>query len=269
MKIFFNSSMPRSGSTLLQNILGNNPDIYSTPTSPLNDLILSAKKTYTTSPQVKAQDENQMKNAFLHYCSFAINGFFVGLTDKKYAIDKSRAWGINLPFLESFYPNPKVICMVRDLRDIVASMEKNYRKHPDKWDSSEEIGNNIGHRVGNWMNHKNKPIGVTLTNLKEIFNRGNHKKILFVRFEDLCEQPDIEMERVYKYLEIPYYKHNFDNIEQVTYEDDKFHGKYGVHKINSKVEPLVSNSDEILGEKICNQIYKVNKWYFDNFKYEK
>ena len=44
MKIFFNSSMPRSGSTLLQNILGNNPDIYSTPTSPVFEFINAAKE---------------------------------------------------------------------------------------------------------------------------------------------------------------------------------------------------------------------------------
>jgi glutaredoxin-like YruB-family protein len=31
-QIFFNASMPRAGSTLIQNILMQNPEIYSTPT---------------------------------------------------------------------------------------------------------------------------------------------------------------------------------------------------------------------------------------------
>ncbi len=31
--IFYQSSLPRAGSTLLQNILAQNPDIYATPTS--------------------------------------------------------------------------------------------------------------------------------------------------------------------------------------------------------------------------------------------
>lgn len=32
-KIFYNSSLPRSGSTLLQNVFNQNPDMYATPTS--------------------------------------------------------------------------------------------------------------------------------------------------------------------------------------------------------------------------------------------
>jgi len=32
-KLFFQSSLPRSGSTMIQNLLSQNPDIYATPTS--------------------------------------------------------------------------------------------------------------------------------------------------------------------------------------------------------------------------------------------
>ena len=35
-KIFYQSSLPRAGSTLLQNILSQNPDIYATPTASLH-----------------------------------------------------------------------------------------------------------------------------------------------------------------------------------------------------------------------------------------
>lgn len=68
--------MPRSGSTLLQNILGNNPDIYATPTSGLIELLKEARKIYSSSPQFKAQDENQMKSAFLMFCRYGIEGYF-------------------------------------------------------------------------------------------------------------------------------------------------------------------------------------------------
>ena len=65
MKIFFNSSMPRSGSTLLQNILGNNPQIHATPTSAVLEMLNASKKVYTNSAISKAQDEEQMKKSFL------------------------------------------------------------------------------------------------------------------------------------------------------------------------------------------------------------
>jgi sulfotransferase len=262
--------MPRSGSTLLQNILGNNPEIYATPTSPVLDFLHASKRVYTQSPVVKAQDEAEMKKAFLMYCRFAIHGYFHGLTDKPYIIDKSRGWGIARPFLDAFYENPKIVCMVRDLRDIVASMEKNYRKHPDKWDLSleeEPQGVTIAERVTMWLNPSAKPVGSSLRNLREILHRGQDSKMLFVKFEDLCLNPKKEMKRVYDYLEIPYFAVDYKNVQQVTHEDDKFHGRYGDHKIQNEIKPLISNSKDILGNHICNQVYEKNKWYFDYFKY--
>jgi sulfotransferase len=261
--------MPRSGSTLLQNILGNNPDIYATPTSGLIELLKESRKIYSGSPQFKAQDENQMKSAFLMYCRYGIDGYFDGLTQRKYAIDKSRGWAINYGFLKAFYPNPKIICMVRDLREIVASMEKNYLKYPEKTEFQLEEhlkAINVGERITYWM--KTLPLN-TLFKLQEVIRRGWGEKMLFIRFEDLTENPEVELQKVYKYLELPYYKHDFDNIEQVTFEDDKFHGRYGDHKIQKTIKPVPLKAEKYLGEFICNQLYEKNKWYFDYFNYKK
>jgi len=268
MKIFFNSSMPRSGSTLLQNILGNNPDIYATPTSGLIEMLNASKKVYSTSAIFKAQDENEMKRAFLYYCRYAMRGYFSGLTEKEYVIDKSRGWAVNSSFIQSFYPNPKIICIVRDLRDIIASMENNFRKYPYKWDASaseEPKGVTVGQRVSIWM--QSNPVGNTLLNLKETINRGYDKDMLFIKFEDLTSNPEKEMKRVYKYLELPYFKADYTNIQQVTFEDDKFHGRYGDHKIHSNIQPVKSKAIQLLGSTICNQLKDNNKWYFDYFNF--
>ena len=55
-KIFFNSSLPRAGSTLLQNVMMQNPDIYSTPTSGVVEFLLAARSIYSTGDAFKAQD---------------------------------------------------------------------------------------------------------------------------------------------------------------------------------------------------------------------
>ena len=265
-KIFFNSSMPRSGSTLLQNILGNNPQVYATPTSGLFDLLNSTKHTYSKSPMIKAQDTEQMKAAYLTLCRYGMHGFFDALTDREYAIDKSRAWLVNKNFLESVYPSPKVICMVRDLRDIVASMEKNFRKYPEKSTLPTEV-NTIGERVTMWLD--SKPVGTTLNNLYESFSIGTVENVLFIKFEDLTRLPQQIMDIVHEYLELKPYKYDFNNIKQVTFEDDKFHGIYGDHKINPVIKPVESSAKKILGEQICNQIYDMNRWYFEKFNYKK
>ena len=53
-KLFFQSSLQRDGSTLLQNIVGQNPDFYVSPTSGLVDLMLGTRIGYNDNPESKA-----------------------------------------------------------------------------------------------------------------------------------------------------------------------------------------------------------------------
>jgi sulfotransferase len=270
-KIFYQSSLPRAGSTLLQNVLGQNPDIYVTPTSGVLELIFAARGNYTNSPEFKAQDADTMRTGFLAFCKEGMNGYYNAITDKKYVIDKSRGWGIHYDFLNIVHPDPKIICMIRDPRDILASMEKNYRKNPDKQDSildwSKMQGTTVPKRVDIWT--QNPPVGMAMERLGEIFRTGIDKKMLFVKFEDLCLYPDTEMQRIYQYLDIPHFQHDFDNIEQITKEDDEVYGVFGDHNIRTKLEPVQSKAKSLLGRDVCDWIYNNYKWFYDQFRYSK
>jgi sulfotransferase len=270
-KIFFQSSLPRSGSTLLQNIMGQNPDFYVTPTSGVLELLYAARANYTESPEFKAQDSEEMMNGFRGFCRAGFEGFYAGITDKKYAIDKSRGWGIHRDFVEFFYPEPKVICMVRDLRDIFCSMEKNFRKNQHLSDPvvnhAELRGTSTPKRIDVWAN--SQPVGMAIERLSEILRQGYDDKILFVRYEDLCMYPETEMQRIYNYLGVEYFKHDFDNIEQLTQEDDAVYGIFGDHTIRQKLEPLASSAKKVLGRDVTDWIWNTYRWYFDRFKYNK
>ena len=271
-KIFYQSSLPRSGSTLLQNILAQNPDIYATPTSGVLELLYGARGNYTNGDEFKAQDAELMKNGFQSFCKNGMDAFYNAITDKKYVVDKSRGWGIHYDFLTFVRgEEPKVICMVRDLRDIFASIEKNFRKHPDKQsdilDWSKGQGTTVPKRIDIWA--QTPPVGLAIERLSEIFRMGINSKMLFVRFEDLCLYPDSEMIRIYQYLDIPYYKHDFDNIQQVTKEDDEVYGAFGDHVIRTKLEPVRSNAKQILGMDVYQWIFDNYKWFFEQFRYTK
>ena len=271
-KIFYQSSLPRSGSTLLQNILAQNPDIYATPTSGVLELIFAARANYTTSPEFIAQDAELMKTGYQAFCKEGMDAFYNAITDKKYVIDKSRGWGIHYDFLK-FVRNeePKIICMVRDLRDIFASMENNFRKHPERQseilDWSKGQGTTVPKRIDIWA--QQPPVGLAIERLSEIFRTGINSKMHFVRFEDLCLYPDTTMNQIYEYLELPNFQHDFDNIEQVTKEDDEVYGAYGDHNIRKKLEPVKSRAKELLGKDVSNWIYSNYEWFFKQFIYTK
>ena len=69
-KLFFQSSLPRAGSTLLHNIVGQNPDFFVTPTSGLVDLMLGTRIGYNDNPESKAGAPDKWKEGFLNLICF-------------------------------------------------------------------------------------------------------------------------------------------------------------------------------------------------------
>ena len=269
--IFFNSSLPRSGSTLLQNILAQNPDFYVTPTSGVLELLYGAQLNFSKSPEFKTQDFSLVSKAFKNFCRGGLENYFSSITNKKYVIDKSRGWAINYNFLNSFYPNPKIVCMVRDLRSILASMEKIERENgllnANNKDYLHLKGTTTIKRVEE--NLAKPPIGLAVNRIFDIINQPIKDKILFIRFEDLTLQPDKIIRQIYNFLNVDFFNHNFLNVKQETFEDDEIFGIRNLHTIKNKVEFIKNYYIETLGEALSDMIYNNFKWYFDFFNYER
>lgn len=269
-KIFYNSSLPRAGSTLIQNIIAQNPEFYCTPTSGLADLILNAKNTYANSQAILSQDKDVMEKAFLSFCRAGLQGFFNNITQKQYVVDKSREWGIHYNLLNMLNPNPKIICMVRDIRSIYSSMEKNFRKNPHReshiQNPQQLIGTTLDKRLDIWAS--GVPVGTSVDRLKDIIQQKIDKKILFIRYEDLMSNPEYEMKRIYEYFEMPYYdRHDFENVTQFTNENDIVHGIFGDHTLRPKFERKPDDYDDVLGYELSNNIKNTYKWFYDYFGY--
>lgn len=269
-QIFFQSSLPRAGSTLMQNILAQNPDIYATPTSGVLDILLSTRNSYTNNQECKAQDTQLMDKGFKNMCNKALFGFFNGITEKKYVVDKCRGWTGVYPFLQKIYPNPKVIVMIRDLRGIVCSLEKKFREngHLDiqlqHW--GELRGTTVDKRVDMFLSAV-PPLNLPVDILYDNIITKVSKKVLYIKYEDLTKNPEPELEKIYKYLEIPSFKHNFTNVEQLTTENDVFYRPFGDHMIRGKIAPMEENYAEILGKHNCRYILEKYNWFYKAFNY--
>jgi hypothetical protein len=94
-------------------------------------VLSAAKEVYTNSPFFRAQDPAEMKKAFYSMCRGAMEGYFSGLTDRKHAVDKNRAWSVKRAFLNEIYPNPKILWVFPRLR---IGMSRNMKK-----DSEEQV----------------------------------------------------------------------------------------------------------------------------------
>jgi len=266
-KIIYNSSIPRSGSELLQVILHQNPQIYGSTTSPLLEYMFAARSNYNL-PEVQSQDPELMQKSFLSMCQGMQQSYYSAITNRPIVIDKNRGYLHYYEWIEQFNPNPKMICMVRDLRSIVASMEKIFRKNrhtpvgPDNPSTMQNL--TTEQRVEHWLN--TQPIGLALQRTNDLFQRNLDKHVLFVRYEDLCNFPIDTMKNVYDYLGIELFDHNFNCIEKEVVEYDSHFGVYGKHNIQRQLVPAeLDNWKSYLSEFSGKQIQERFQWYFNNF----
>jgi sulfotransferase len=159
--------------------------------------------------------------------------------------------------------------MIRDPRAIFSSMEKNYRKSPelDKGmvNHAEMNGVTTEQRIDQWA--AGVPVGMAFQRLYQIVKENNDKKMLFIKYEKLMEDPKKEMKRLYEYLGVDYFEHDFNNIEQITKEDDSVYGVYGDHVIKPKLTVVKPDWNDVLGKNASVWIKTNYSWFYDYFGY--
>jgi sulfotransferase len=271
-KTIFVSGLPRAMTTLMCNVLANNPRIGGGETSPLLEYLYAARANYSTTPEVKsALSQNLMKESFLNFCRKGIDGYSDTITNKEIYLDKSRGWLHLADFLWEIKPEAKIIVMIRDIRSICSSFENKWRQNPDILDPRDNPKMQdfitIDQRVNHFLN--DPPLGIALKRLFNANHTGILKKMLVIKAEDFCNHPEKTMRSVYEYLEEPYFQMDYSNVRQVTIENDRISdfGIYGDHQIRPKIEPLKNDSNDILGTQICNQIKANFSWFYNGFKY--
>jgi sulfotransferase len=268
-KLIFNASMPRSGSELLQVLLHQNPSIYGSATSPLLEYQFAARGNYEL-PEVRSQNPKLMHEAFLGMCKGMAESYYAALTDRQVVVEKNRGWSHYYEWVAQWNPDPKMVCMVRDLRSVIASMERIYRKNrhrPTGPDNPAQLqGMTVEQRVQHWLN--TQPIGLALSRTLDLFQRDVAKNILFVRYEDLCTDPQKELDRVYEYIGEPSFQHDFENITKEVEEDDSHFGVYGQHSVAKTIRKFTpSDWSDVIPNQIAAGIHTGSLWFNQQFNY--
>jgi sulfotransferase len=257
---YFVSGMPRSGSTLLCNILAQNPKFYVTPTSSLLNLMLAVRERCSTLPQLKASDDPTISMRILRGMFY---GYFTN-TDKPVCIDKARGWCRHVEMAEEVLGHPvKLLVCVRDVREVLASFEGLWRKNCGHRTIPQELNNyenfqTIEGRLGVFMSDK-EVVGSSYNSIRDAVHRGHAKQMLFIDFDSLTQNPEKAMKKVYEFLGEEYFMHDFNNVEQVIHEKDEYYGFDDLHTIRPTVTPVEHKWPELLGH--AADLYKnLNFW---------
>ncbi len=240
--------MPRSGSTLLCNILNQNPRFWATPTSGLCPLMLRINHIWPEIPELKASSNPQEKFGLLRGM---LHGFHT--TERPVVFSKSRGWVSCVELLRNaMQVEPKILVTTRDLPSILSSCEKLFRKELQSPESSARWGQNmetIEGRMAFWAS-PDQMVGGQYNRIRDCVMRGNRRNLHFVDFDEMCADPGAVMTKVYAFLGEEMFVHNFGHVEQTTHEKDEEHGFVSLHEIRPRVEPLRKDYKQVLGDAV-------------------
>jgi sulfotransferase len=247
-KIHFISGLPRSGSTLLCNILNQNPAFHATSTSGILEIILSIRNQWENVAELRASPNKAGKSAVINN----ILHNYVSINERPVYFDKSRAWIAYIELAEAILgEQAKILVPVRKITDILSSFENLYRKNAHEWQFPQEKSHfaewqTVEGRADIWMRN-DQPVGIAYNRIRDAISRGYGDRLLFMEFDHLTSNPKETMDAVYDFLEEKPFKHNFNKVKQVTQEDDDIHGIPGLHIIRSKVAPVPDYADSLIG----------------------
>ena len=259
-QIHFTSGLPRACSTLLQNLLAQNPRVHATATSGVHEIMYLSKAFFKTEEFRSLPKPKDGEQLFADYMRAGISNAFDSLTDRPVVVDKCRSWIGSSSLLFQLFPAAKMLVPVRDIRGILSSMEKKFQAHPAfQLEMSQEDTARVQTVEGRcqfWLD--TAPVGLAIQRLHELA-RLYKDRVHFVHAEELTSDPQRTMAKVWEYLGEEPFVHNTSNIEQYTKEHE-LGWPFGDHDVHPSIHPLTPDWHDTLGRQLSEALNQKFNW---------
>ena len=226
--------MPRSGNTLFASIINQNPGIVCTPNSITLEIIKDLFLLKKTDVFQNYPDHRSLNNVLdTVYDNYYKDWLQQIIIDRGPVMTPG-----NFVLIKKHFKRPfKCIVLLRDLMDVLASYMKWYTETPDSFVNRFGLQTDE-EKLSMIMNNK----GSIAKDLEAIKNAFNYPDIChFVKYDDIISNPEQEFRKLYQFMELPYFNHKFENLQQVEVNgmkyDDTIVGK-NMHTIRTVVRKV-------------------------------
>jgi len=173
-KFHFISGLPRSGSTLLEALLLQNPRFHTGMTSAVGSLLSGMLAQFSAGSEFAPVVSRELRQRLLRGL---FENYYADQVEKAVVFDTNRMWCAKLPALIDLFPEARIIACVRNVAWIMDSIERLYRADPyenTKLFADDAERNTIYSRVET-LAQRNRLVGFPWTALKEAYC-GEHAR---------------------------------------------------------------------------------------------
>ena len=268
--------LPRTCSSVIMNILNENPRIFTTGTCCMPYLIEACQQRSNDVSEFMSLDKDVLQNSYINFLRQGMRGWFEAMTDKPIVFSKSRQWSEFFPHTFAIDPNSKYLVIVRDLRDIICSFESLLWKDVQvplkvngaRFDQVPFYQLPFEVRMELYCTDTESLLGRPLQMLPHLSEVAikNPNSFFLCRHEDFNEKPRELLQKIYQWLGEEYFEHNFDNIPKLDYyEHDTVYQSLVNHKTRSKLEKLEPRWPKVMTKEQSQGVIDNNRWYYESF----
>ena len=234
-KFYFLAGVHRSGNTLISSILNQNPDVYSSPLSPVAEYMWKCK---TAREELEYEKNTQHPDRTVNMISRILDNYYYDVK-KPVVLDRDKNWAhpANVDMMKRYFDfKPKIVFTTRPIIEVMASFIAIDISMAIRWmnkssfqpDTSLPLNDNLC----DYLVSSDSQLTRVMLAFDSIHDPDNAGMIHVVKYEDLLNTPQETMDKIYDFLEIKSFQHNFKNIRKIEeYNEDAARLPKDLHKV--------------------------------------
>jgi len=257
--LYFTTGLPRSGSTLLQQLLGQNPNHYVSPTSGLIEAYTSTISTWRQWVSFRSEGLEKASPKIRTMLEGMLLGYYKEQLENKSVFDKNRGWLRWIGSLEDVLQREvKMLVTVRDVRGIIASFERMFQERGFDYNDHGVHTVNVESRTAHLLRvdrEAGSMVGTPISFLREALKGKHSNRLMIISMYSLTSKPKEVLEKIHEWLELPEFEYNTEKVETITHEDDFVWGLGpNLHKVHQTIQPVKEYWDDFLPAPLSEQI---------------
>ena len=260
------TGLPRAGSTLLCQLLGMHPEVFSSGhSSPLAHALQKLRYNLSDDPFLLAQLDVDF-DAVYERLMGAYRGFvdgWYGSVEEPVVIDKNRAWLNMADTVNHLDPDFRMLVCIRDPAQIYGSVEAQHQKTL-LIDFPDHLANHSRYDRGDALFKNSGVIGKPLKALLAVQDlpASLRERIYHVKFERLVQDPAATMADIYRWLGLAVPELDYGQLPVKPHESDSHYRFKYTHRTHGSIRAPERHQ---IPRRIEADILKGYRWFYERF----